>query len=238
MYLARRTFDDCLDRLADIQRNFSSALLIGCPDPEWRTRLEARGIEVTILDPGPLFARAAAGSAGDEDEVAFAPASFELCIAVGTLDTVPSLPHALSLIRRAVEPGGLFLAAMAGGNSLPCLRAAMRAADRTSGAASAHVHPRIEASAIAPLLDHAGFAMPVIDVDRVEVAYRDLDRLVRDLRGMGATNILAARARRPLSRIALAAARLEFARLGDGHATREQFEILHIAAWVPSSKQS
>jgi hypothetical protein len=101
------------------------------------------------------------------------------------------------------------------------------------GAAAPHVHPRIEAAALAPLLGAAGFVMPVVDVDRVRVAYRDLDRLVRDLRRMGATNILNHRSRRPLSRAALNAARQAFA--GEGEAATELFEILHFAAWTPPS---
>ena len=117
------------------------------------------------------------------------------------------------------------------------LRAAMRAADRASAAASPHVHPRIEASALAPLLGSAGFAMPVVDVDRVSVAYPDFDKLIDDLRGMAATNMLSARSRRSLGRTARDAAREEFAQRGDGNATRETFEILHFAAWVPSAQQ-
>jgi hypothetical protein len=126
---------------------------------------------------------------------------------------------------------------VAGGETLPMLRAAMRAADRVSPAASPHVHPRIEASALAPLLSAAGFAMPVVDVDRVTVAYPGFDRLVDDLRGMAATNILSARNRRPLGRSARNAARAEFAQLGNSGVTNETFEILHFAAWTPSPPQ-
>jgi hypothetical protein len=75
--------------------------------------------------------------------------------------------------------------------------------------------------------------MPVVDVDRVQVPYASLDRLVRDLRGMGATNILAARSRRPLSRQAKAAAAQQFAAAGNGECAIETFEILHFAAWTP-----
>ena len=72
----------------------------------------------------------------------------------------------------------------------------MLAADRVTGRASPHVHPRIEAAALAPLLAAAGFVMPVVDVDRVRVRYPSSPRWSRDLRAMGATNMLSrARAR-------------------------------------------
>jgi hypothetical protein len=114
----------------------------------------------------------------------------------------------------------------------------MRAADRAGSAASPHVHPRIEASSLAPLLAAAGFDMAVVDIDRVTVAYSGFDRLVDDLRGMAATNILSARSRKPLNRAARDAARAEFAQLGSDGMTQETFEILHFAAWTPSIRQS
>jgi len=234
LFLHQRAFDDCLDRLGDVRREFVSALLIGCPTPAWRTSLEYAVPDVTCVDPGPLFAAAANGRCGDEDLIDLPPAAHDLCLAIGTLDTVPDLPHALRMIHSSLRPDALFIGAVAGGETLPMLRASMRAADRAGSAASPHVHPRIEASALAPLLAAAGFAIPVVDVDRVTVAYSGFNELVDDLRGMAATNILSARSRRPLDRAALRAAQNEFARLGERGITRETFEILHFAAWTPS----
>jgi hypothetical protein len=112
----------------------------------------------------------------------------------------------------------------------------MREADRIAGAATPHVHPRIEASALAPLLANAGFIDPVVDVDRVSVSYSSFARLIGDLRRMGATNILTQRSRRPLSRQAYAAAVQEFEGSADGGRTAEGFEILHFAAWMPAAE--
>jgi hypothetical protein len=130
---------------------------------------------------------------------------------------------------------GLFLGALSGGDTLPQLRAAMRAADAVSGLAAPHVHPRIEASALAPLLADAGFSHPVVDVDRVPVSYASLGRLVKDLRMMGATNILKARPAF-IGKDARAAAARAFEAAGEQGRTLEIFEIVHFAAWTPRER--
>jgi SAM-dependent methyltransferase len=236
LFLFERAFEDCLERIALIQRRFAKALLIGCPDAGWPDRLRELAGEVDALDPGPLFATAAVGREVVEDEWQPEAGPYDLVLTIGTLDTVDDLPRALLAIRHAMQPDGLFIGALSGGETLPQLRRAMRAADQVSGEASPHVHPRIEASAFAALLSAAGFAMPVVDVDRVPVAYASFGRLIADLRAMGATNLLSARSRRPLSRKARDAAMTAFSDVGDGRRTVETFEILHFAAWTPAPR--
>ncbi|MGZ8297156.1 MAG: SAM-dependent methyltransferase, partial [Allosphingosinicella sp.] len=85
------------------------------------------------------------------------------------------------------------------------------------------------------LLTRAGFALPVVDAQPVDVRFSSLTDLVRDRRAMGATNILAARSRRPLGRHGLAAAIADFDTAGDK--TTERFEILHLLGWSPSPDQ-
>src|SRR5262249_9407121 len=173
------------------------------------------------------------GSTIVEDRFDAAPGQHDLCLALGTLDTVNDLPLALARIRWVLRPDGLLLGAMAGAGNLPQLRQAMRAADRADGVAVPHVHPRVEAVALAALLSSAGFANPVVDVDRVQVTYATFARLVDDLRKMGATNVLTQRPSRGLSRSACRAAADAFTAAGDGARTTETFEILHFAAWSP-----
>lgn len=234
LFLLERAFDDCLDRLSLIQRRFERALLIGCPDPRWRGRLGEFATTVDVRDPGALFARSARGEQIVEDAWEPEAQSYDVVLAVGTLDTINDLPRALIGIRWALTSDGLFLGAMSGGDTVPRLRSAMRVADAMSGAATPHIHPRIEASALGSLLSAAGFLNPVVDVDRVAVSYRSLQRLIADLRRMGATNILAQRSRKPLLRQAYAAAAQDFSAGGDGERTTETFEILHFAGWSRS----
>jgi hypothetical protein len=120
---------------------------------------------------------------------------------------------------------------MSGGDTLPQLRAAMRSADSVAGVAAPHVHPRVEAAALAPLLEQAGLVRPVVDVDRTQVSYRSLAALVADLRAMGATNILTARPHISVTKSALVAAAQYFEQSGNDERTTEIFEILHFAGW-------
>lgn len=234
MFLHQRVFEDIMDRLTLMRRSFTSALLVGCPDPSWEIRLRQFAPKVDRVDPGPLFAAAADGGCIVEDRWTPSPGSYDLCVAIGTLDSVNDLPRALLTLRLALMEGGLLLGAMSGGETLPQLRAAMRAADESSGHASPHVHPRIEPAALGALLANGGFEQPVVDVDRVRVSYRTLNHLTADLRKMAATNVLAQRSRTPLSRAASAAASAAFAALGNGRSTVETFEILHFAGWARS----
>jgi NADH dehydrogenase [ubiquinone] 1 alpha subcomplex assembly factor 5 len=217
LFLYERAFADCLDRAALIHRRFERALLVGCRDPSWPERLGAIAGQVQTAD---LPAEEWQPDAG----------IYDIVMAIGTLDTENNLPLTLRLIRHVMRGDALFLGALSGGDTLPQLRAAMRAADAISGVAAPHVHPRIEPSALAPLLTDAGFIHPVIDVDRALVSYTSLDRLIADLRSMGATNILS---RRPpfIGKAARAEATRAFAAARDNERTVETFEIIHFAAW-------
>ena len=221
LFLHERSFEDILDRLSLIRRKFDRALLIGRFEAAWRDRLLAFAQSVDVIEADAL--------------PTLEPGAYDLCVAASGLDTVEDLPNALLTLRFALREDSLLIGAVPGGDTLPALRAAMRAADEQMSAATAHVHPRIEPAGLTSLLTSAGFSMPVVDVDRVQVTYKSLWDLVRDLRAMGATNILSARSRRPLSRLAVNAAAEQFNGAAlDGRVT-EMFEILHFAGWTPST---
>jgi hypothetical protein len=233
LFLFERAFDDCLERIALMNRRFGAALLIGCPDPGWLEGLRPFAGSVECRDPGSLFSASAGGASIVEDAWDPPAQAFDLVVDIGTLDTVNDLPLAIRLIRHAMRTDSLFIGAVSGGDTLPRLRAAMRAADSVAGTAVPHVHPRIEASALSPLLVDAGFVRPVVDVERLQVAYQCFDRLVSDLRAMGATNLLSARAP-SLTRVQRDAASTAFAEAAKNGRTTETFELLHFAAWTPA----
>ena len=237
-YLHRMAADELLERLGIVTRDFRTALDLGCADGYVGERLRERGLEVSFADPGRLFAARPAGVQCDEDRLPFADATFDLVISVGALDTVNDLPGALTLIRRALKPDGLFLAAFAGAGSLPRLRSAMIAADAAQGGAAPRIHPQIDVRAAGDLLSRAGFALQVADTAGVDVRFSGMMSLVRDLRAMGGTNILQSRARGPLTRYAVAAALGNFEAAADPDGkTTERFEIVYLTGWAPSPDQ-
>jgi SAM-dependent methyltransferase len=234
-FLHARIADELLDRLDAVRRPFATALDLGCLDGRIGRALAARGIATIACDPGHGFAAAAGGVVADEDRLPFADASFDLVVAAGGLDTVNDLPGALALIRRCLRPDGLFLGAMAGAGSLTRLRAALLASE--ADRAVARIHPQIDVRSAGDLLARAGFALPVADGERLTLRYGALGRLLDDLRGMAATNVLAG-AVPPLSRAALmrAGAAFDAAADGDGR-TAETVEIVYMLGWAPAPSQ-
>ena len=231
MFLYDRAFDDCLERLADISRPFGKALLIGCPSPEWPERLRPIVTEVDVVDPGLQFALAANGRQVEEDRFDFGEDRYDLCIAIGTLDTVNELPIAIQLIGRALRSDAPFIGAIAGGNSLATLRASLIEAGRASGRIIGRTHPRIDPSSLAQLLAAAGFKMPVVDVDRVSLRYANVNDLIGDLRSMGVTSVLAERPP-ALSKSETAILQTAFSEAGKDGRTDEVVEILHFLGWT------
>src|SRR5205085_10417705 len=107
-------------------------------------RLRQFAPHVDAFDPGRKFAQAARGAQILEDRFHPVPQHYDLCVAIGTLDSVNDLPQALLRVRAALAPDSLFLGAFSGGDTLPQLRAAMRSADEPDGVAVPHAHPRVE----------------------------------------------------------------------------------------------
>ncbi|QTH22925.1 methyltransferase domain-containing protein [Rhizorhabdus wittichii] len=238
-FLIDHMADELAERLAMVTRDFGRALILGCHDGRIARRFAAPGRRIVNADPGFAFARAAGGVQCDEDRLPFADASFDLVVAVGTLDTVNDLPGALTLIRRVLRPDGLFLGAFAGAGSLAWLKRATLAADSaTHGGAAARIHPQVDVRAAGDLLSRAGFALQVADGEPLDVGYGDPIRLIHDLRGMAATNILAQRARTAPGRAWLAELFGRFqAEAGPDGRLRESFDLVYLSGWSPSPDQ-
>ncbi len=223
--------DGIAERLDAVTRDFADILDLGCFDGAFAAPAGAR---VARCDAGFAFAKGAGGVQGDEDRLPFADASFDCVICAGVLDQVNDLPGALTLIRRALRPDGLFLGAFVGAGSLSALRSALRVAEQDRPVA--RLHPQIEVRSAGDLLMRAGFALPVADVETLNVGYGDVGRLLGDLRGMAATNVLAGR--RPLGKAALAGLAQAFAGAADDLGrTREKFEIVFLTGWSPDPSQ-
>jgi SAM-dependent methyltransferase len=191
-----------LDRLDDTNRGFSTALEIGGRGVI-APALAARGITVVSSDLSPALAAQASGLpvVMDEEAVPFGPASFDLIIAHLSLHWVNDLPGALIQLRRALKPGGMFLASMPVLGTLAGLRAALLAAEaELTNGVNPRISPYPDLRDCAGLLQRAGFLLPVADVEDIEFLYANPLELLLDLRAAGETNAVAARSRIPPAR--------------------------------------
>jgi len=215
-----------VERLQEADSDFTDILDIGAQ----RGTFAWPGATITRIDAGGRFAALNGGICGEEDRLPLGDARFDLVVSAASLDQVNDLPGALTLIARALRPGGLFVAAFPGAGTLATLRQALRVAEPEPPAP--RLHPQIDVRSAGDLLTRAGFADPVADTETLTVRYSGLARLIADLRGMAATNLL--RARRPTSRPTLARLSQAYADLADGDGkTAERFEIVYMTGRSP-----
>ncbi len=246
-FLLREVAERLAERLDDVTRRFPLALDLGCHDGALGRALAGHGGIETLVqaDLSPAMAgRAAAGGrlalAADEEALPFAEAAFDAVFSLLSLHWVNDLPGALIQVRRALKPDGLFLAAMLGGETLKELRAALLAAEvEVEGGAGPRVSPFADVRDLGALLQRAGFALPVADVDDIEVSYPDAIKLMADLRGMGEANAVANR-RKGFSRRAtlMRAAELYAERHADPDGRLPAtFQVIYLTAWAPHESQ-
>lgn len=221
--------DELLARLAAGTERLSTALDLGCHDGRLGRALPCSNI--WFADSSPQFARITSGTCCDEDRLPFAPASFDLVVSAGSLQSVNDLPGALAQIRRCLKSGGLFLAAFPGGESLKEIRAAFLEAEAAlTGRVAARVAPMVDAASAGALLQRAEFTSPVADIDTLTIRYADLFAAIADLRGMGESNVLKLRV--PLRRDVLADAAARFAAAAEGGKTSVTVQIVYLAGRV------
>ncbi|WP_275172802.1 methyltransferase domain-containing protein [Bradyrhizobium sp. CSS354] len=228
-FLLDRVAEDMCDRLAAVMREFHTAADLWTPG-EGLAVLRARlpSIERIELD------------ASGAEKLPFAPESLDLVVSALALQFVNDLPGVLAQIRRALRPDGLLLAAMIGGDSLTELRQAFAAAEaECEGGVSPRVAPFADLRDVGSLLQRAGFALPVTDVDRVVVRYANAFALMHDIRRMGAANVLIERRRTPSRRSTLLRmAEIYAQRFADADGRiRATFDIIWLSGWAPHASQ-
>jgi len=243
-FLKQAVSDRLIERLGEIRRRFAFGLDLGSHTGILAAALASSGLcpEVIRLDLSPAMLARSRGPrvVASEELLPFAPRSFDLVVSALSLHWVNDLPGALVQIRQALKPDGLFLAALFGGETLAELRQAWLEAEiETVGGAAPRISPFIDVRDAGDLLQRAGFALPVTDVETLSVTYTDVVALMRDLRGMGETNALFARHRGALRRQTLAALDASYRRLAAGPDGRLQatFQIVWLTAWAPHPDQ-
>jgi SAM-dependent methyltransferase len=246
-FLKARAAGDVVERLEAILRSFPRAVDLGARDGAFARALAQSDAAARVgqlietdLSGAMLGGRAGLRAQVDEEHLPFADESLDLVVSTLALHWVNDLPGALIQIRWALKPDGLFLGAVLGGATLTELRQSLTAAEaELSDGAGPRIAPFADTYDAAGLLQRAGFALPVADVDRVTVRYAHPLKLIADLRAMGETNVLIDRARRPLSRPVLArACEIYRERFGepDGRVPAT-FDILTMTGWAPHPDQ-
>jgi SAM-dependent methyltransferase len=242
-FLLDQVAADMGERLAAVLRRFEIAVDLGTPSDAIRRALSESGRIGSMIAVEPAAHRLDTDFirvAGDEEALPFADGSLDLVVSALSLQFVNDLPGTLIQIRRALKPDGLLLAALIGGDSLTELREAFAVAEsEIEGGVSPRVAPFADVRELGGLLQRAGFALPVVDTDRLTVRYDSVLALMRELRRMGATNILSERRRAPLKRATLErVADIYGDRFTDEDGRmRATFDIVWLSGWAPHENQ-
>jgi SAM-dependent methyltransferase len=246
-FLQRRAALDLVERLEVIMRDFPRAVDLSARTGAFREALaqSPAATRIGLLVEADLSSAMLGGRDGprlalDDERLPFAAASLDLVVSTLGLHWTNDVVGALIQIRQALKPDGLFLGAFLGGATLTELRQALTDAEsEILGGAGSRVSPFADSRDAAGLLQRAGFALPVADVDRVKVSYEHPLKLLADLRQMGETNVLADRHPRGLTRALLARASEIYAERfsgPDGRVTAT-FEIVTLTGWAPHESQ-
>jgi SAM-dependent methyltransferase len=229
-FLLDRVVEDISDRLAAVKRNFHDVADVWTAGDGLQPAFAGRFNGFTHL----------AAPADPREELPLAPQSLDLVLSALALQFANDLPGVLAQIRRGLKPDGLLLAALIGGDTLTELRQAFAAAEaEVEGGVSPRVVPFADLRDVGGLLQRAGFALPVTDVDRVTVRYGSAFGLMQDLRRMGASNPLVERRRAPTRRATLLRmAEIYRERFADADGRiRATFDVIWLSGWAPHESQ-
>jgi NADH dehydrogenase [ubiquinone] 1 alpha subcomplex assembly factor 5 len=232
------------DRLDDMDRDFPVALDLGGRGDAMSDLLTNRKRVGTVIRCSHINSLPAQSNVqslvADEEALPMAAGKLDLVTSLLNLHWVNDLPGALAQIRRALKPDGLLLAAMLGGDTLHELRRVMLEAEaEIEGGASPRVSPFAELSDAGGLLQRAGFALPIADLDTITITWPDALALMRDLRGMGETNAVHERRKGFTRRETMFAAAQKYHELfadSDGRIPAT-FQIVYLTAWAPHESQ-
>ncbi|MDX8478950.1 methyltransferase domain-containing protein [Mesorhizobium sp. VK24D] len=241
-FLMRRAAEDLADRLGAVERRFGKAAALFCQTSAAAEVLAKSGkvADIVRVETDSAFLAGEAGLVVPPETVPFEAESLDLAVSLLSLQTMNDVPGVLAQIRRALKPDGLFLGALAGAGTLSELRESLLAAEtELHGGASPRVLPFTDVRDAGALLQRAGLALPVADVETVTVRYDSLFGLVADLRAMGETSPLVDRSRRPATRRLFArAAEIYAERFSDPDGrVRASFSIVWMSGWAPDASQ-
>ncbi|MGE0282238.1 MAG: methyltransferase domain-containing protein [Rhizobiaceae bacterium] len=240
-FLMDRAAEDLADRLATVERRFERAAAIGCLTGAAANVLERSGKvgEVIRVEANQRLL-ASTGLVMQGERLPLEPESIDLAVSLLTFHEINDLPGMLIQIRRALRPDGLFLAALASNGTLAELRESLLVAEtELTGGATPRIAPFVDVRDAGGLLQRAGLALPVADIETTTVRYATMFDLMADLRAMGATNSLAERSRRPTTRrLFVRSAQIYAERFADTDGRiRATFSTVWLSGWAPHASQ-
>lgn len=241
-FLLRDVADRLVDRLSLVRRDFPLVLDLGGGHGVLAEMLRARAgtSHVFTSDISYGLAKKSSGFVADEEFLPLKTHSLDAVVSNLSLHWANDLPGALTQIRQALKPDGLFSAALLGGETLRELRIALLEAEtNVTGGASPRVSPFIDLRDMGALLQRANFALPVIDSEIITVDYSSALKLMQDLRGMGAANASFNRLKIPTRRrVLLEAAKIYQDQFGDSNGRiPATFQVIYAIGWAPHGSQ-
>ncbi len=228
--LTRTIAEELVERLSFVNRQFGHVLLISAEPEHIAARLLESGQVEDVVSRLP----------SENDDLELRDGQFAAVLSVLDLQGFNDVPGALIQMRRALKPDGLFLACLFAGDTLTELRQSWLAGEAlTTGGVSPRVAPMIGMRELGGLLQRAGFALPVADLDRTILRYADAVALIHEIRGLGFSNPLTDRARTPVTRRLLGAAVNAYhANFTDADGRiRATIEIAWATGWAPHESQ-
>ena len=239
-FLVREVADRLYDKYRDINRDFHRILDLGCHGGEFGQHLTDKFIIHQDLSRGFQTPKDAIRVQGDEEFLPYRPESLDLVVSNLSLHWVNDLPGCLAQIKQSLKPDGLFLGALFGGETLTELRQCLMEAEiNIRGGVRPRVSPFVDLQSAGSLLQRAGFALPVVDTDRITVTYENAFKLMQELQGMGETNILNKRLKGLTpTRLLAESARIYHEKFTD-HRGRINvtFDIVYMMGWSPHESQ-
>jgi NADH dehydrogenase [ubiquinone] 1 alpha subcomplex assembly factor 5 len=221
-FLLNHMAQELADRLACVSREFTKVLIIG-PIATLADLMIDR-LKIEVVHDVML----------DEERLHHAPGSFDLILSAGTLDSVNDLPGALVQIRRTLKPDGLFLGILYGSGSLAALKNALVAADGDQ--VRPHIHPQIDLRTMSDLMTRTGYALPVVDEERLDLRYANWRQLVADIRHAGCSNAMIGR--RSVVKTLPQSLDTIWKRHSDADGkVTETINFLHLSGWAPAPSQ-
>lgn len=173
-------------RLQFIKRDFKRILILGDGDVSCRFK-EASVWQFSLTGKSSLVQL-------DDEFLPFARAQFDLVISFMEMHHFNDIPGFLQQIKYCLIPDGLFLGIFLGQDTLWQLRHATQVVEEEIyGGVSPRVAPMIKLSDAAALMQRAGFALPVVDMDHIEMTYDNAAALTQELKNIGLGNVMLTR---------------------------------------------